>query len=273
MRLLKTLVPDYIVFRRNDPMRLKDRTALITGGGTGIGLEIARHYAEEGAYVYITGRRENKLQEAVRKIGKNASYIQADVSNMEDMRRAAEKIRTERGHVDIVVANAGVGNYIPLENVTMEEFDRVMHTNVLGTYYTVQACLPLMPEGSAIILNTSVTANLGLKNFSLYIAAKSAERSFIHTWTNELRDRRIRVNAIAPGIIPTDAAGKELGRSEEEEKAAQAYRATLIPAARVGRVRDISSAAVFLASEESSYINGVELTVDGGLSAIYPVKL
>ena len=254
-------------------MRLKDKTALITGGGTGIGFAIAKHYAEEGAYVYITGRRENKLREAAAKIGERCGYIAGDVSVKDDMLKAAEKIRSERGHVDIVVANAGVGNYVALEDVTETEFDRVMHTNVLGTYYTVQACLPLMNEGSSIILITSVTASLGLKDFSLYIAAKSAEKSFIHTWTNELRDRKIRVNAIAPGIIPTDAAGKELGRSEEEEKATQQYRAGLIPAARVGNVLDISNAAVYLGSDESSYVNGIEMLVDGGLAAIYPVKL
>ena len=254
-------------------MRLEGKTALITGGGTGIGLEIARHYVEEGAYVYITGRRENKLQEAAEKIGRNIGWIRADAGNKEDMLRAADQIRSERGNVDIVICNAGVGNYVSLTDVTTEEFDRVMHTNVLGSYFTVQACLPLMREGSTIILNTSVTASLDLKDFSLYIAAKSAERSFIHTWTNELRDRKIRVNAVAPGIIPTDAAGAELGRSREEELERQQYRSTLIPAGRVGHVSDIANAAVYLGSDESSYVNGIELLVDGGLAAVYPVKL
>ncbi len=254
-------------------MRLKNKVALITGGGTGIGFEMARQYVEEGAYVYITGRREAVLQEAAKKIGRNVGYLTADVGSRTDMDRVAEKIKEEQGHVDIVIANAGVGRYVSLTDVTTEEFDRVMHTNVLGSYFTVQACLPLMPEGSTIILNTSVTASLGLKDFSLYIAAKSAEKSFIHTWTNELRDRKIRVNAIAPGIIPTEAAGGELGRSAEEEKERQAYRSTLIPAGRVGHVRDIANTAVFLGSDESSYINGVEILVDGGLAAVYPVKL
>lgn len=254
-------------------MRLKGKVALITGGGTGIGLDIARAYVEEGAYVYITGRRENKLQEAVSLIGKNIDYIVSDVTCKEDMEKAADKIQKEKGHLDILIANAGVGNYVAIEDVTLEEFNRVMYTNVLGTYYCAQVCLPLMKEGSTIILNTSVTASLGLPNFSLYIAAKSAMKSFIHTWTNELRDRKIRVNALAPGIIPTDAAGKELGRDPQKEKEVQAYRATLIPSGRVGNVKDISSAAVFLGSDEASYINGVEILVDGGLAAIYPVKL
>ena len=254
-------------------MRLSGKIALITGGGTGIGLDIDKKYVEEGAYVYITGRRENKLQEAVSTIGKNIDYVVADVTKKEDMEKVAGKIKNEKGKLDILIANAGVGNYIAIEDVTLEEFNRVMYTNVLGTYYCAQVCLPLMKEGSTIILNTSVTASLGLPNFSLYIAAKSAMKSFIHTWTNELRDRKIRVNALAPGIIPTDAAGKELGRDPHKEKELQEYRATLIPADRVGNVKDISNAAIFLGSDESSYVNGIELLVDGGLAAIYPVKL
>lgn len=254
-------------------MRLSGKIALITGGGTGIGLDIAKKYVEEDAYVYITGRRENKLQEAVSTIGKNIDYVVADVTKKEDMEKVAEKIKNEKGKLDILIANAGVGNYIAIEDVTLEEFNRVMYTNVLGTYYCAQVCLPLMKEGSTIILNTSVTASLGLPNFSLYIAAKSTMKSFIHTWTNELRDRKIRVNALAPGIIPTDAAGKELGRDPQKEKELQEYRATLIPANRVGNVKDISNAAIFLGSDESSYVNGIELLVDGGLAAIYPVKL
>lgn len=254
-------------------MRLSGKIALITGGGTGIGLDIAKKYVEEGAYVYITGRRENKLQEAVSTIGKNIDYVVADVTKKEGMEKVAEKIKNEKGKLDILIANAGVGNYIAIEDVTLEEFNRVMYTNVLGTYYCAQVCLPLMKEGSTIILNTSVTASSGLPNFSLYIAAKSAMKSFIHTWTNELRDRKIRVNALAPGIIPTDAAGKELGRDLQKEKELQEYRATLIPANRVGNVKDISDSAIFLGSDESSYVNGIELLVDGGLAAIYPVKL
>lgn len=254
-------------------MRLKGKIALITGGGTGIGLAVAKAYVNQGAYVYITGRRENKLIEAKNMIGKNIDYVVGDVCNKEDMNKAITKIKDEQGHLDIVFANAGVGNYIALENVTAQEFDRVMHTNVLGTYYTVQASLPIMNEGSTIILNTSVTTQLGLPNFSLYIAAKSAQKSLLKTWSNELRNRKIRINAIAPGIIPTEAAGKELGRDESKEKELQNYRATLIPAGRVGHVDDIANTAIFLGSDEANYINGIEITVDGGLGAIYPVKL
>ncbi|MBO6047605.1 MAG: SDR family oxidoreductase [Erysipelotrichaceae bacterium] len=254
-------------------MRLQGKVALITGGGTGIGFEIAKYYVKEGAYVYITGRRENKLQEAADAIGSNVGYMAADVSDLDDMKKVADKIKAEQGHVDIVMCNAGIGGYVALTDIDEREFDRVMKTNVLGSYFTVQACLPLMGEGSTIILNTSVTASLGLPNFSLYIAAKSAMKSFTKTWTNELRNRKIRVNAIAPGIIPTPAAGGELGRSPEEEIERQKYRATLIPAGKVGHVSDIANAAVYLGSDESAYVNGIELLVDGGLAAIYPVKL
>ena len=254
-------------------MRLEGKVALVTGGGTGIGLEIARKYVEEGAYVYITGRREAKLLEAAESIGKNVGTVVADVGDKAAMLAVADKIACEQAHIDIVVVNAGVGGYVALTDVDEAEFDRVMHTNVLGAYYTAQAMLPIMGEGSTIILNTSVTASLGLPDFSLYIAAKSALKSFIHTWTAELRDRRIRVNAIAPGIIPTSAAAGELGRSPEEERERQAWRATLIPVGKVGNVSDVANAAVYLGSDESSYVSGVELLVDGGLAAIYPVKL
>lgn len=152
-------------------MRLDGKIALITGGGTGIGLDIAKRYVEEGAYVYITGRREKKLQEAVDLVGKNIAYIVADVTKKEDNQKVADRIKADKGHLDIAIANAGVGNYIAIEDVTEEEFNRVMYTNVLGTYYLAQACLPIMKEGSTFILNTSVTTSLGLPKFSLYIAA------------------------------------------------------------------------------------------------------
>lgn len=254
-------------------MKLENKVALITGGGSGIGFATAKKMVDEGAYVYITGRREYKLKEAAEKIGHNIGYLPADVMKKDTLEALIQKIKEEKGHLDIVFANAGIGRYVSLTDVDQGEFDRTMGTNVLGTYYTAQAALPIMPEGSTIILNTSVTDSLGLKDFSLYIAAKSAEKSFIHTWTNELRDRKIRVNAVAPGVIPTDAAGGELGRSPEEEKVAQEHRAKLIPAGKVGNVTDIANAVTFLASDDSSYINGVELRVDGGLVAIYPVKL
>ncbi|MBR2683762.1 MAG: SDR family NAD(P)-dependent oxidoreductase, partial [Atopobiaceae bacterium] len=160
-------------------MRLAGKVALITGGGTGIGLEIARAYVQEGAYVYITGRREAKLREAAEEIGGSIGYVAADVSDKEAMLAVADKIRSEQGHVDIVICNAGIGGYVALTDIDEAEFNRMMYTNVLGSYYTVQACLPLMGEGSTVILNTSVTASLGLPNFSLYIAAKSAMKSFI----------------------------------------------------------------------------------------------
>ncbi len=254
-------------------MKLENKVALISGGGTGIGFASAKKMVEEGAYVYITGRRENKLKEAAEKIGHNVGYLPADVTKKETLEALVQKIKKEQGHIDIVFANAGIGHNIPLTEIDKKEFDRTMDTNVLGTYYLAQTALPIMPDGSTIILNTSATDDLGLKNFSLYIAAKNAERSFAHTWTNELRDRKIRVNAIAPGVIPTDAATGELGRTPEEEKESEERRGKLIPAGTVGNVDDIANAVVFLASDDARYINGVELRVDGGLASVYPVKL
>jgi NAD(P)-dependent dehydrogenase (short-subunit alcohol dehydrogenase family) len=254
-------------------MRLEGKTALITGGATGIGFAAAEAFVKEGAFVCIIGRREYKLQEACAKLGDNSMYYAGDVARKEDMEAAVKKLTAAREQVDIVFCNAGVGNRKRIEDIDKNEFERVMNTEILGSYYTVQACLPHMKEGSVILLNTSVTVSLGLPNFSLYIAAKSAVKSFIHTWTAELRDRKIRVNAIAPGVIPTDAAGRELGRSEKEEKELQVYRGTLIPAGHVGNVKDIAQAAVYLSSDEAAYVNGTELLVDGGLAAIYPVKL
>ena len=254
-------------------MLLKNKIAIITGGSSGIGLDTARKFIEEGAYVYITGRNEGKLKEAIRLLKNNISYIKADVSKKEDMQNVYEIIKREKGKLDIVFANAGVGKYIKLEEITEEDIDWTFNINVKGTIFTVQCLLPLLIEGSSIIINTSITSNLGIPDFSLYAAAKSAQKSFIHSWTADLKDRKIRVNAISPGIIPTSAATKELGRSTEEEIKKQEERAKLIPTGRIGNVKDISNAVVFLASDESNYINGIELTVDGGLSSIFANKL
>lgn len=254
-------------------MLLKNKIAIITGGSSGIGLDTARKFIEEGAYVYITGRNEEKLKETIGLLKNNISYIKADVSKKEDMQNVYETIKKEKGKLDIIFANAGVGKYIKLEDITEEDIDWTFNINVKGTIFTVQCLLPLLTKGSSIIINTSITSNLGIPDFSLYAAAKSAQKSFIHSWTADLKDRKIRVNAISPGIIPTSAATKELGRSIEEEIKKQEERAKLIPAGRIGNVKDISNAVVFLASDESNYINGIELTVDGGLSSIFANKL
>lgn len=253
--------------------RLKNKVALITGGSSGIGLDAARRMIEEGAFVYITGRNEQRLQQAVRTLHHQIRYIVADVSSRSDMNHVCQVIQQEKGHLDIVFANAGVGKYIPLMDISEDDIDWTFNINVKGTILTIQSALPLLRQGASIILNTSITSDLGLPDFSLYAASKAAVRSFIYSWTKDLEDKGIRVNAISPGIIPTAAATGELGRSEKEEQELQQYRAQLTPLKRVGNVKDISDAVVFLASDESSYITGVELKVDGGLSAVFANKL
>lgn len=253
--------------------KLKGKVALITGGSSGIGFDAARAMIAEGAFVYITGRRENALIEAEKALGNQAAYVQADAGIKSDMQRVADRITADFGHLDIIFANAGIGSYLSLRDMTEADIDKTLNANVKGTIFTVQTALPLLSDGASIILNTSITANLGLPNFSLYAASKAAVRSFIYSWTQDLKDQKIRVNAISPGIVPTAAATGELGRSQEEERLRQQWRANLTPLGRVGDVKDISQAAVFLASDDSSFITGIELTVDGGLSAVFANKL
>lgn len=253
--------------------KLDNKVALITGGSSGIGFDAAKRMLEEGAFVFITGRRENALKEAAKKLGANARYVQADAGIKADMQRASEIIKKEKGKLDVIFVNAGIGSYIKLEDITEQDIDQTFNANVKGTIFTVQCMLPILVPGASIILNTSVTANLGLPNFSVYAASKAAVRSFIHSWTKDLQDRKIRVNAVSPGVIPTAAAIGELGRSEQEEVERQKWRAGLTPLGRVGAVEDISNAVVFLASDESSYITGTELAVDGGLTAVFANRL
>ncbi len=253
--------------------RLENKVALITGGSSGIGFESARKMVEQGAIVYITGRREQALQEAVQQLGSNAHYVCADVAAKQDMLHVCEVIQSEEKKLDVLFANAGIGRYVKLEELTEEEIDHTLDTNVKGTIFTVQATLPLLSEGASIILNTSITAELGLPDFSLYAASKAAVRSFIHSWTTDLKKRHIRVNAVSPGVIPTAAATGELGRSPEEEQERQKWRKSLTPAGRMGSADDIANAVIFLASDESSFVTGVELTVDGGMSAVFANRL
>lgn len=253
--------------------RLDNKVVLITGGSSGIGLDAARRMYEEGAIVYITGRNQKRLDEAVNLLENKVIGIQADSSIKEDMIKVYEVIKKQQGRVDVIFANAGVGKYVSLKNITEEDIDWTFNVNVKGTIFTVQTMLPILSDGASIILNTSITSNLGLPDFSLYAASKAAVKSFIYSWTKDLEDKRIRINAISPGIIPTAAATGELGRSEIEELERQKYRANLTPLHRVGNVKDTSDAVIFLASDESSFITGTEIVVDGGLSAVFANKL
>lgn len=253
--------------------RLENKIALITGGSSGIGFDAAKAMILEGAHVYITGRRKKTLIQAVEELGEQAVYIQADVSKKSDMERVYKVIQAESGKLDIIFANAGVGKYIELENITEDDIDKIFNVNVKGVVFTIQSVLPIISEGASIILNTSITANLGLPDFSIYAASKAAVRSFIYSWTTDLRAKKIRVNAVSPGIVPTATATGELGRIPQEEIATQQWRASLTPLGRVGKLSDISNAVIYLSSDESSYVTGVELVVDGGLSAVFANRL
>jgi NAD(P)-dependent dehydrogenase (short-subunit alcohol dehydrogenase family) len=252
---------------------LKNKVALITGGSSGIGLDGAKAMISEGAFVYITGRNEKRLQEAFKDLKENVSYIVADSAVKKDMLKVYETIKADNRTVDVVFANAGVGKYIAFEQITEEDIDWTFDINVKGTIFTIQSVFPLLNDGASIILNTSVTSDIGLPDFSLYAASKAAVKSFIYSWTKDFENKKIRVNAISPGIIPTAAAMGELGRDSDEELERQAYRAALTPLARVGHVQDVSNALLFLASDQSSFITGTEIKVDGGLTAVYATKL
>ena len=255
-----------------EPQVLTGKVALVTGGNSGIGLGTARRLVQEGAFVYITGRRQQALDKAIAELGTNAQAIQADVTRKSDMQRVADTIRVDKGRLDIVFANAGGGGFIALEDISEEDFDRNFAVDVKGVLFTVQTALPLMGKGGSIVLNTSITSFMGLPRFSVYAAAKAAVKSFTKTWANELRDRGIRVNAVAPGVVPTEGYGKDMGWSDEEIRRYTERITAEIPADRVGTVADIGNAVVYLSSELGSFINGFELTVDGGMTQIYQGK-
>ena len=247
--------------------KLDGKVALVTGGTSGIGLAAATALANEGAYVYITGRRERELATAVQEIGENATGVRGDVSNADDLDRLFARIRDEKSRLDILFANAGIAKYAALGNITEELYDSIFNVNVKGVLFTTQRALPLMPEGASIILNASVVASKGLSSNSVYSATKAAIRSFARTWTRDLKDRRIRVNAISPGTIDTPGLNELLASGEAGEERRKMV-ASAIPLGRFGRPDEVAKAVVFLASDESSYITGAEIFVDGGFAQV-----
>ncbi len=247
--------------------KLKGKVALVTGGNSGIGLATAKQFIAEGAYVFITGRRQAELDAAVNEIGENIRGIQSDVSNLADLDRLFETIKQEQGHLDVVFANAGIGEIAPLGSITEEHFDRIFNVNVKGLLFTVQKALPLLPEGASIILNASINSMKGVPAFSVYGATKAAVRSFARNWTLDLKERRIRVNAISPGVVPTPGYNL-LGLSDEQVQEFVDSQANTIPLGRVGTPDEIAKAVVFLASDDSSFVNGIELFVDGGMAQV-----
>src|SRR5229473_3192689 len=247
--------------------KLDGKIALITGGNSGIGLATAKRFVNEGAYVFITGRRDSELAAAVKEIGHDVTGVQGDVSNLDDLDRLFAQIKREKGKLDIVFANAGVAKYAPFGKITEELYDQIFDINVKGLVFTVQKALPLLPDGASIILNASVVASKGLSSNSVYSATKAAVRSFARTWTTDLKERRIRVNAVSPGSIDTPGLSGLLASSETGQQRLKMI-ANSIPLGRLGTPDEIASAVVFLASDDSSYVTGTELFVDGGFAQV-----
>jgi NAD(P)-dependent dehydrogenase (short-subunit alcohol dehydrogenase family) len=247
--------------------KLEGKVAVVTGGSTGIGLATAKRFVEEGAFVFITGRRQEELDAAVRSIGRNVAAVRGDVANLADLDRLYAEVKQRKGRVDVVFANAGAAEFVPLPQVTEAHFDKYFNTNVKGLLFTVQKALPLMPDGSSVILNASVVASKGFPASSVYSATKAAVRSFARTWTMDLKDRKIRVNAVSPGPIQTPALDG-LGKTEEERRQFKDGTRANIPMGRIGDPDEIAKAVVFLASDDASFVTGAELFVDGGIAQV-----
>ncbi len=247
--------------------KLNGKVALVTGANSGIGLATAKRFVSEGAYVFITGRRQKELDAAVREIGKNVTAVQGDVSNLADLDRLFAQIKKEKGKIDIVFANAGVAKYAPLGKMTEEFYDSIFNINVKGVLFTVQKALPLLRDGSSVVLNASIVASKGFSSNSVYGATKAAVRSFARTWTTDLKNRGIRVNAVSPGA--TDTPGlRDLFASSEAGQQRKKMISETVPLGRLGTPDEIAKAVVFLASDDASYITGVELFVDGGIAQV-----
>src|SRR5258707_7282270 len=248
--------------------KLDGTIALITGGNSGIGLATAKQFVNEGAYVFITGRRDQELARAVKEIGRNVTGVQGDVANLGDFDRLFAQIKREKGRLDVVFANAGGAKLAPLDKITEEQYDSIFNINVKGLLFMVQKALPLMPDGASIILNASIVASKGFPGWSVYSATKAAVRSFARTWCVDLKERKIRVNAISPGLVPTPGYNTALGMNQAAVDQFVNASVVNIPLGRPGTTDEIAKAVSFLASEDSSYVNGIELFVDGGLAQI-----
>ena len=242
--------------------KLARKVAVITGGSTGIGLAAAKLFVKEGAFVFITGRRQKELDEAVKAIGSNVTGIQGDVTKLADIDRLYQAVKA-KGRIDIVFANAGVAEFAPLGSITEEHFDKLFNINVRGLLFTVQKALPLLRDGGSIILNASVASIKGTPAFGVYSATKAAVRSFARSWTNDLKERKIRVNALSPGPIDTPILDGLAPTQEGAERIKDAFTST-IPLGRMGEPEEVAQAALFLASDDSSFVTGIELFVDGG---------
>jgi NAD(P)-dependent dehydrogenase (short-subunit alcohol dehydrogenase family) len=248
--------------------QLANKVALVTGGSSGLGLATAQRFAAEGAKVFITGRRQAEVDKAAVQVGHDAVGVQGDIAKLADLDRLYDVIRDQAGRLDVLFANAGGGEFMPLGQITEAHVDKYLGINIKGTLFTVQKALPLMPDGAAIVLNGSMVSIKGLPAFSIYAATKAAVRSFARTWAVDLKERRIRVNVVAPGTVVTPGYKSELGMTDEQIKQFDAQAAASTPLGRTGTPDEIAKAVLFLASDDSSYVNGVELFVDGGAAQI-----
>jgi NAD(P)-dependent dehydrogenase (short-subunit alcohol dehydrogenase family) len=247
--------------------KLEGKVAVVTGGTSGIGLATAQRFVAEGAYVFITGRRQAELDAAVELIGENVTGVQGDVANLADLDRLYDTVREQKGRVDIVFANAGGGELVPLGEITEEHFDKTFNSNVKGLLFTVQKALPLFQDGGSIVLNASIVSIKATPAFSVYSATKAAVRAFARNWTLDLKGRGIRINVVSPGPIETPGLDGVV-TDEEQRTQFKAGMAASVPLGRLGEADEIAKAVVFLASDDASYVNGIELFVDGGMAQI-----
>ncbi|MCC3159899.1 glucose 1-dehydrogenase [Hymenobacter sp. 15J16-1T3B] len=247
--------------------KLAGKVALITGGTSGIGLGAAKAFVAEGAYVFITGRRQAELDAAVEQLGTSAAGIRSDVTNPADLDRLFATIQAQKGQLDVLFTNAGGGEFAPLGSITEAHFDSTFDLNVKATLFTVQKALPVLRDGASVILMASTAGSTGSPNFSVYSASKAAVRSFARTWTLDLQARRIRVNAISPGPIDTPGLSG-LGTDEAQAQQIKSYLASTVPLGRLGQPEEVGKALVFLASDDSSFVAGTELFVDGGMAQV-----
>lgn len=247
--------------------KLSGKVAVVTGGNSGMGYAAAKLFAQEGARVVITGRRQKDTQAAAAALGNHVEGVVGDIASLADLERLHDHMREKYGRVDVLFANAGIGSLVAFGDVTPQQFDEVFGVNVRGTFFTVQALLPLIPQGGSIILNGSIAGYKGIEGFSVYSASKAALRSFARTWTTDLKPRKIRVNVISPGPIDTPIFEKA-GLNGEQIADYKAHLSQQVPLGRMGHVDEIAKPALFLASDDSSFITGIELTVDGGMAQV-----
>jgi NAD(P)-dependent dehydrogenase (short-subunit alcohol dehydrogenase family) len=248
--------------------KLEGKIAVVTGGTTGIGLATAKAFAAEGAYVFITGRRKSELDAAVAAIGANAAGMQVDSAKLDDLDRLFEAVKAQKGRIDVLFANAGGGSMLPLGAITEAQFDDTFDRNVKGVLFTVQKALPLLAKGASVIVTGSTTSISGTPNFSVYSASKAAVRNLVRSWILDVKDRGIRFNTVSPGPTRTPGLVDLAGPDAAQQQGLLDYLASTVPLGRVGEPEEIARAVVFLASDDASFVNGVELFVDGGSAQI-----